>query len=31
MSRISAAAFSDTKPHNDLLDGMRADAAHTVL
>ena len=27
MSRISAAAFSDTKPHYDLLDGLRGVAA----
>lgn len=31
MSRISAAAFSDTKPHYDLLDGLRGVAALTVV
>ena len=31
MSRISAAAFSDTKPHYDLLDGLRGVAAFTVV
>ncbi len=31
MSRISAAAFSDTKPHYNLLDGLRGVAALTVV
>ena len=31
MSRIAAAAFSDTKPHYDLLDGLRGVAALTVV
>ena len=31
MSRISAAAFSDTKPHYDLLDGLRGVAALSVV
>ena len=31
MSRISAAAFSDTKPHYDLLDGLRGVAALMVV
>ena len=31
MSCISAAAFSDTKPHYDLLDGLRGVAALTVV
>lgn len=31
MSRISAAAFSDTKPHYDLFDGLRGVAALTVV
>ena len=27
MEKISSAAFTDTKPHYDLLEGMRGDAA----
>ena len=31
MSTISAAAFADTKPHYDILDGLRGIAALTVV
>ena len=31
MQQISSAAFSDTKPHYDLLDGLRGVAAITVV
>ena len=31
MSKISSAAFADTKPHYDILDGLRGVAAITVV
>ena len=31
MSKISSAAFADTKPHYDILDGLRGVAAFTVV
>ena len=31
MQKISAAAFSDTKPHYELLDGLRGVAALVVI
>ena len=31
MSKISSAAFADTKPHYDILDGLRGVAAIMVV